>query len=315
MVSNNDVNMSVVIPVFNEGESIPHLAKSLKFVLDSPKTNYEIIFVDDGSTDNSFALLKSFHEDDEHIKIIKFRRNFGQTAALSAGFEYAKGEIIITMDADLQNDPEDIPLLLKKINEGYDVVSGWRADRKDPLTKKISSKFSNWLARKLTGIDIHDFGCTFKAYKRECIDDLELYGEVHRYIPALVAWKGFKVGETKVKHHPRKYGKTKYNIWRLLKGFLDLINIKFWTQYSTRPLHFFGILGIIQFLVGFLIGVYLTILKLFFGHSLADRPLLLLSTLLIILGIQFVTFGFLSEILIRVYYEKRKSYAIDRVME
>lgn len=315
MVSNNDVNMSVVIPVFNEGESIPHLAKSLKFVLDSPKTNYEIIFVDDGSTDNSFALLKSFHEDDEHIKIIKFRRNFGQTAALSAGFEYAKGEIIITMDADLQNDPEDIPLLLKKINEGYDVVSGWRADRKDSLTKKISSKFSNWLARKLTGIDIHDFGCTFKAYKRECIDDLELYGEVHRYIPALVAWKGFKVGETKVNHHPRKYGKTKYNIWRLLKGFLDLINIKFWTQYSTRPLHFFGILGIIQFLVGFLIGLYLTILKLFFGHSLADRPLLLLSTLLIILGIQFVTFGFLSEILIRVYYEKRKSYAIDRVME
>ncbi|MFQ6135784.1 MAG: glycosyltransferase family 2 protein [Candidatus Hydrothermarchaeales archaeon] len=306
--------LSVIIPVLNEEENLVELYPKLKGVLDGLNRMYEIIFIDDGSTDNTFATLEKIHEKDKNVKVIRFRKNFGQTAAISAGFNYAKGGIIVTMDGDLQNDPGDIPLLLRNIEEGYDVVNGWRIDRKDPLLKKIPSRFSNWLARYLTKVEIHDFGCTLKAYRRGAVEKIELYGEMHRYIPALLSWRGFKITEIKVSHHPRRHGETKYGNWRLVKGFLDLINLKFWTQYSTRPLHFFGVLGLVQFIVGFLIGVYLSVIRLFFGVSIADRPLLLLAVLLVILGVQFITFGFLSEIVVRIYYDKmgRKSFEIER---
>jgi len=307
--------ISIVIPTFNEEKSIPEFYYELKLVLDNLERPYEIIFVDDASTDNSFDLMEDIYERDETIRIIKFRKNFGQSSAILAGFDHADGDIIITMDADLQNDPKDIPKLLDKINEGYDVVSGWRADRKDPfLSKKLPSKLSNWLARKLTGVDIHDFGCTLKAYRRKALSGLELYGEMHRYIPALLSRKGFRVSEVKVEHHPRKFGESKYGLSRLLHGFLDLINIKFWSQYSTRPLHFFGILGILQLFFGFLIGTYLLVVRFLYNMGIADRPLLLLAILLIILGIQFITFGFLSEIMVKLYYTGRRSYEIERYM-
>jgi glycosyltransferase involved in cell wall biosynthesis len=305
--------LSVVVPLFNEEESIPTLYEKLIDNLNNIGKNYEILFVDDGSTDKTYEIINKINQKDRRVKTVKFRRNFGQTAAISAGFDYAKGEVIVTIDGDLQNDPKDIPYLLEKLSEGYDVISGWRFDRKDSLPKRIPSRISNFLHKKLTGLNIHDSGCTLKAYKSEAVKNLELYGEIHRFIPALLAWRGFKVGEIKVKHLPRKYGKTKYGTWRLVNGFLDLINLKFWTQYSSRPLHFFGPLGLAQLLVGTLAGLYLVILKFFFGQSLANRPLLLAAVLLVILGVQFITFGFLGEILIKVYYSSvsRKSYEVE----
>ncbi|MHA2215346.1 MAG: glycosyltransferase family 2 protein [Candidatus Hodarchaeales archaeon] len=294
--------LSIVIPLYNEEESIHSLYEKLKDNLRKIGKSYEIIFIDDGSTDRTFEAIKNIRKKDRNTEVISFRKNFGQTAAIKAGFDNAKGEIIVTMDGDLQNDPGDIEKLLKKVEEGYEVVSGWRHNRKDPILKKIPSKISNWLNNKLSGLDIHDSGCTLKAYKKEATEDLELYGEIHRYIPAILDWRGFKVGEVKVRHHPRKYGKTKYGQWRLVKGFLDLVNLKFWTQYSSRPLHFFGPIGLLQLLLGFFIGLYLSILRLFFGQSLANRPLLFAAILLMLLGVQFITFGFLSEIMIKVYF-------------
>jgi hypothetical protein len=221
------------------------------------------------------------------------------------------------MDADLQNDPDDIPRLIKKLNEGYDVISGWRCNRKDPLLKKISSSFANSLRRVLTGERIHDSGCSLKAYRKKCIDDLDLYGEMHRFVPALLMWRGFKIGEIKVKHHKRVYGKTKYGIKRLAKGFLDLLIVKFWMQYSARPIHLFGGIGSFSFIIGFIIGLYLSIRKLFSGIQLSNRPLLLLSMLLIMLGVQLFVFGILADIMVKVYYEIRnkKNYKIEKILE
>ncbi|MEA1924438.1 MAG: glycosyltransferase family 2 protein [Candidatus Altiarchaeota archaeon] len=310
------LELSVVVPVYNEEESIQPLYDELKPVLDKLGKEYEIVFIDDGSTDQSFHELEKLHQRDGRVKVIKFRRNFGQTPAISAGFRNSLGDVIVTLDADLQNDPRDIPRLLDKLGERFDVVSGWRRDRQDPLlTKKIPSRISNNLAKKLTGVDINDFGCTLKAYRRNALEGIELYGETHRYIPALVAWKGFRVGELVVKHHKRMRGETKYNINRLLKGFLDLVNIKFWARYSTRPLHFFGTLGVLMSFLGFLIDAYLVCLKIFENQSIGDRPLLILGVLLIIVGIQFITFGFLSEILTRVYYSNKHVYEIEETLK
>ena len=312
------LEVSVVIPIYNEEGNIRELYTKLNDVLSIITENYEVIFVDDGSTDNSFNILKEINTENKNVVVVKFRRNFGQTAALSAGFDHFKGDVIITMDGDLQNDPEDIALLLTKINEGYDIVSGWRVDRKDPFfTQKLPSKFSNWLASKLTGVKLHDFGCTFKAYRREVVENINLYGEMHRYIPALASQMGVSIAEVKVRHHPRQHGKSKYGITRLIRGMLDLITVKFLLSYSMRPLQLFGIPGIISLFIGFVIGAYLTVGKLFFGMSLADRPLLLLAVLLMFLGVQFVTMGLLGEIITRTYYEiqGKPIYAVKEIIE
>ncbi len=313
------MDISVVIPVYNEEKNIQPLYNKLKPVMDSLNKEYEIVFVDDGCIDKTFQTLERLHRKDERVRVIKFRKNFGQTAALGSGFEHSRGKVVISMDGDLQNDPQDIPKVLKRLEEGYDVVSGWRYERKDSfLTKILPSKFSNWLAMKLTGLNIHDFGCSLKAYTADSLRGIKLYGEMHRYIPALVAMNGFKVTEVKVKHHPRKYGETKYGLMRLLKGFLDLLYIKFWSDYSTRPLHFFGLLGVILVLLGSFIGFYKVMISfLYFGLPLIAGPLLLLSVLVIIIGLQFITFGFLVEIQVRIYYdlsEDRKS-KIEGILE
>lgn len=308
------MDISIIIPVYNEEKNIPILHKKLKDVLTRLNKSYEIIYVDDGSTDSSFSVLKKIADRDETVTIIKLRKNFGQTSALDAGFKNSTGSIIITIDADLQNDPEDIPKLIEKLEEGFDVVSGWRYKRKDPFSKKIFSRISNYLRRKLTREIIHDSGCTLKAYKRICIKDLDLYGEMHRYIPTLLRWKGFKITEIKVKHYPRKYGKTKYNYKRLIRGLLDLLSAKFWLDYSTRPLHFFGTIGLLLILIGTILailnmGYYLFILKKLFSVG----PILLLSSLFILTGIQFLLFGFLADIEIKTYYSSEKTYNIEKI--
>jgi glycosyltransferase involved in cell wall biosynthesis len=304
---------SIIIPVYNETENIIPLYERLVPVLNDLSHNSEVIFIDDGSTDDTVEQIKKVIEKDSRFRCLRLRKNFGQTPAINAGFDNAKGSIVIAMDGDLQNDPADIPRLIEKINEGYDVVSGWRYDRKDPgITKKIPSKISNKLACQLSGLNLHDYGCTLKAYRKSALKDVQLYGEMHRYIPAVLHWQGFKVAEIKVTHHPREKGKTKYGAGRLLKGLFDLINFKFWSGYSTRPLHFFGGLGILSFLIGFIIGLYLVFLKYLYNISLSERPLLLLGVLFIILGVQLIMFGFMGEMIIRVYYgrDDRKTYSI-----
>jgi len=313
----NKMDLSIVIPAYNEEKNIEPLYNELKEVLHSLNKEYEIIFIDDGSSDATFENIRKLHDKDKKVKIIKLRRNFGQTSAMDAGFKAASGKIIIAMDADLQNDPKDIPKLLNKINESYDVVCGWRKKRKDPLTKHITSRIANILRRLIINDKIHDSGCTLKAYKKECFEDLDLYGEMHRFIPALLKWKGFKITEIIVNHRARKFGKTKYSITRVLKGFLDMLVVKFWMQYSARPVHLFGGLGILFGFVGFVIALYLTILKLFYNIPIGNRPLLFLAGLLIIIGVQFVIFGFLADIMIKIYYskEKIKPYKIEKIIE
>lgn len=316
MASFAGMDLSIVIPVYNEQENVSLLYQRNKQVLDKVRRDYEIIFVDDGSTDNTFRELQKIHAKDKKVKIIKFRGNFGQTAALDAGFKLAKGDIIVAMDGDLQNDPADIPRLLEKMQEGHDVVSGWRYPRKDPLMKHILSRCADKLRRFITGERIHDSGCTLKAYRKECFENLDLYGEMHRFIPALLLWKGFKIAEIKVQHHPRKYGRTNYNVLRLVKGFLDLLVVKFWMQYSARPIHLFGGLGLLLTLLGFLAGVYLSYQRLFLMIPIGGRPLLLLAVLLIILGVQCIIFGLITDILIKIYFgEGNRAYTIEKVLE
>ena len=306
--------ISVVIPAYNEEENIPMLYEKLKKVLDNLGEDYEIIFVDDGSTDRTYEVLKEIAQKDKKVKVIRFRRNFGQTAAMYAGFEHAKGDIIITMDADLQNDPEDIPRLLEKMKEGYDIVSGWRKDRKDPfLSRKLPSMIANWIISKVTGVHLHDYGCTLKAYKADIAKQYRLYGDMHRFLPALAKRFGAKITEIPVKHHPRLYGKSKYGIGRTIRVILDIFLVKFLNEYITRPLYVFGGIGLILFSVGFLIELYLTVLKLFFGQDIGHRPLLILGVLLILSGIQLISTGIIAELIVRTYYESKgeKPYIIQ----
>jgi len=309
--------ISVVIPFYNEEANIEPLYEQLTGVSGSSNYDFEIIFVDDGSTDKTYENMLNIREKDERVRLIKFRKNFGQSAALKAGFDHAKGDIVISMDGDLQNDPADIPVLLEMIeNEDYDVVCGWRADRKDTFSKKAFSKVANFIRRNITGDFIHDSGCTFRAYRNECVKDLDLYGETHRYIPAMLLWKGYRIGEVKVKHHQRKYGITKYNWRRIAKGFLDLIVISFWQRYSVRPIHVFGGLGLLLSVSGSLLGGYMGIERLFFSRALSDRPLFLLAVLMVIIGMQFVVSGILADIMIKVYYgqNERKNYLIEKIV-
>ncbi len=309
--------ISIVIPFFNEEQNIEPMYEHLSSVLTSLTHDFEIIFVDDGSTDNTFKNMLKIREKDAKVRIIKFRKNFGQSAALKAGFDHAEGDVVISMDGDLQNDPTDIPVLLEKIeNEDYDVVCGWRADREDPLSKKILSKIANLIRRNLTSELVHDSGCTFRAYRNGCVKNLDLYGELHRYIPAMLQWKGYKIGEVKVKHHPRKYGTTKYGLKRVIKGFLDLIVITFWQKYSVRPIHVFGGLGLLLSASGIVAGGYMGIQRLFFGGSLANRPMFMLAILMIIIGVQFVVSGLLADIMLKVYYcqNGRRNYLTEKVI-
>ncbi|NPB06474.1 MAG: glycosyltransferase family 2 protein [Aquificae bacterium] len=309
--------ISVVIPAYNEEENVPLLYEKLKKVLDALGEEYEIIFVDDGSTDRTPEILKKLAEKDPRVKVIRFRRNYGQTAALQAGFEYAKGDVVITMDADLQNDPEDIPRLLEKLNEGYDIVSGWRKDRKDPfLSRKLPSAIANWIISKVTGVKLHDYGCTLKAYRSDITKRYRLYGDMHRFLPALAKRFGAKIAELPVKHHPRIYGKSKYGIDRTLRVILDIFLVKFLNEYITRPLYLFGGLGFLLFFIGFLLGLYLTFVKLVLGQDIGHRPLLILSVLLILSGIQLVSTGLIAELIVRTYYESKgeKPYVIEETI-
>jgi glycosyltransferase involved in cell wall biosynthesis len=310
-------DLSIVVPCYNEGKNVYLLFARIKKTLTQLRKSYEIIYVDDGSSDDTYAYLDKIKQlDPDHVVVVKFRKNFGQTAAFDAGFKQAKGKIIVTLDADLQNDPADIPLLLKKMDEGYDVVSGWRWQRQDPSGKKIASKLANRLRKSITKETIHDSGCSLKAYKRECFDDLTLYGEMHRYIPAILMWRGFKIGEVKVSHHERQFGKTKYSAARIFKGFMDLIVVKFWMQYSSRPMHLFGGIGLISSFLGFIIGLYLAFLKIVYHAGIGNRPLFMLSILLIIMGVQFILFGILGDIQVKNYYDQKKerNYAIEKVL-
>lgn len=310
--------ISVIVPTYNEEGNLEELHSKLSGILPSITESYEIIFVDDGSTDNSFKILKEINKEDNNVKVVRLRRNFGKSAALKAGFDYSKGDTVIMIDADLQDDPEEIPLLLRKMNEGYDMVNGWRADRKDPFfTKKLPSRVFNCLASKVTGVKINDFGCGFKAFRREVIENIDLYSEMHRYIPALASWAGISIAEVKVKHHPRQHGKSKYGIARLMRGMFDLITAKFLLSYSARPLQLFGIPGVISFATGFVVGAYLTVEKYTGDKALADRPLLLLAVLLMFVGVQFIVMGLLGEINARIYYEVKgkPTYAVREIIE
>lgn len=309
-----DFFLSIVIPAYNEAESFKELYEKIKNAIAPLNCRYEIIIVDDGSTDNSMKVLKEIRAHDNRVKIISFRRNYGKSAALSIGFEKAKGDIIITLDADLQDDPAEIPNLINEIKNGKDMVSGWKKKRYDPITKTIPSKFFNFVTSKLTGIPLHDFNCGLKAYRKEVVKEIELYGELHRYIPVLAHWKGFSVGEIVVQHHPRKYGRTKFGVGRFWKGFLDLLTILFTTRYLQRPLHLFGFWGLIFALAGFIIDFYLVI-EWFLGlTALSQRPLFLAGVLLIIIGVQFISIGLIGEMITKTR-ETKEVYSIKEIVK
>lgn len=310
-------DISVVIPVFNERENLRPLFEGIREVLNDMGRTWELLFVDDGSTDGSYAVQQDIALLDGHVRVVRLRRNFGQTAAMSAGFDHAQGEIIITMDGDLQNDPTDIPMLVETLETGYDIVSGWRKGRKDPLiSKRFPSFISNKVASWVTGVKLHDYGCTLKAYRKEILDEIHLYGELHRFIPALAGAIGARVGEVEVKHHARTNGKSKYGVGRLLRGFLDILSLKLLISYSTRPMQIFGGLGMLSILMGILSAGATVFMKLAIGTNMTGNPLLYLTILAVLVGIQFITMGFLGEINIRTYHEsvKKPIYVIRDVI-
>ncbi|MFA6572347.1 MAG: glycosyltransferase family 2 protein, partial [Bacteroidota bacterium] len=297
--------VSVVIPLLNEEESLPELALQLEDELNKIVRNrWEVIFIDDGSTDGSYSVLKSIRQRNNRFHAIRFRRNFGKSAALNAGFSAAKGSIVITMDADLQDDPAEIANLIARIKEGYDLVSGWKKVRKDPITKTIPSKFFNFVTSVFSGVKLHDFNCGLKAYKRDVIKTVQIYGEMHRYIPAIAFKEGFKVTEIPVKHHSRRYGKSKFGLTRFIKGFLDLLTFIFLARYIKRPLHFFGSIGSIFVVAGLATDLYLSV-EWFLGRTaLSNRPLALFGVALIIVGVQLISMGLLGELIVKNSYEK-----------
>jgi glycosyltransferase involved in cell wall biosynthesis len=310
------MTLSVVIPVYNEEENVRLLHEQLKRVLDTLNTEYEIILVDDGSSDRTLSLLEEIQRQDTNVMVLSLRRNFGQTAAFAAGFDFAQGDVVVTMDGDLQNDPSDIPKLIELIKDN-DLVSGWRKKRQDPfLSRRLPSILANWLISNVTGVKLHDYGCSLKAYRREVIKNLKLYGEMHRFIPAVASWYGVRIAEVETTHHPRLHGKSKYGISRTVKVVLDLITVKFLQSFSTKPIQFFGPVGVLSGFLGFFILFYLTFDKLFFGHDIGGRPLLLLGALLIIVGIQLIGMGLLGEMLVRVYHESQRKpiYVIKKIL-
>src|ERR1700719_2051079 len=318
MRSDTPIHYSLVVPFFNEQENIPTLYMKLTEVMDSIGEPYEMVFVDDGSKDNTYKVLAEIYEHDRRVNVVRLRRNFGQTAALKAGFDFARGEVVISMDGDLQHDPEEIPRFLEKIEEGYDLVSGWRHARRDHwLMRQIPSRAANWMMAKLSGVELHDFGTTFKAYRREIIQEIQLYGELHRFIPALASTTGAKIAEVPIENLQRKSGKSNYGIGSTIRVFLDLLMVKFLLDYSTRPLQFFGLLGMAGSGLGLLIGSFLVFDK-FYNHTnlmQTHGPLMLMGVALFVSGVQFFSMGLLGEIIARTYYESQNKpiYALREV--
>ena len=307
------MNISVVIPLLNEAESLLELSVWISRVMKEHGLSYEIIFIDDGSRDTSWEVISRLSEENPGVKGIKFRRNYGKAAALNLGFAEARGEVVITMDADLQDSPDEIPDLYRMIKEeGYDLVSGWKKKRRDPLSKTIPTRFFNWSTRRMSGIRLHDFNCGLKAYRNAVIKSIEVYGEMHRYIPVIAKWAGFiKIGEKVVHHQKRKYGKTKYGADRFLKGYLDLVTISFSSRFGKRPMHFFGLLGSLLFLAGLVIAGYLAYERIFYeGYNMTERPLFYFGLLAMILGTQLFVAGFLGELISRSSHN-RDSYLVE----
>lgn len=312
------LDLSVVVPIYNEVDSIPQLLDAIQTSLLETGLSYEIICVDDGSSDRSAELLKEKAQTIPELRAILLRRNYGQTPAMAAGFHYARGQVIVTLDGDLQNDPVDIPRLLAKLDEGYDLVSGWREKRQDAaLTRLLPSKIANWLIGKITGVKIHDYGCSLKAYRSELLADMNLYGELHRFLPALAFIEGARITEMPVGHHARRYGESKYGLGRTFRVAMDLLTVFFMKKFLTRPMHIFGYVGLLSWMAGFLLGLYLTFAKFALGERLEGRPLLILAVVLLLTGIQLFSIGLLGELLMRTYHESqgRPIYRVREIAE
>jgi glycosyltransferase involved in cell wall biosynthesis len=312
------LGISVVVPVYNEEESLLPLYEALRSALDRTGRSFEIIFVDDGSRDGSFTVLQALHERDSHVRAIRFRRNFGKTPALVAGFTHARGEIVFTMDADLQDDPTEIPQFLAKLDEGYDLVSGWKYPRHDPITKTLPSFFFNRMVGLTTGVKLHDMNCGFKAYRHEILDDIKLYGELHRFVPVLAHQRGFRVTEVKVRHHKRKYGKSKFGARRFMRGFLDLLMVLFLMTYLRTPLRLFGLIGIISTLAGLAVDLYVVAdryLPIGSGEPIHNRPLLFVGIMLLIFGVSFILTGLQSEMIRHFAYRPEDEYSVRQVLD
>ncbi|MTJ07787.1 glycosyltransferase family 2 protein [Anabaena sp. UHCC 0204] len=310
-------DVSVVVPIKDEVESLPLLLEAISSTLTANELSYEIICVDDGSSDGSAEFLKEQAQIRTDLKAVILRRNYGQTAAMSAGFNYATAKVIVTLDADLQNDPADIPMLLAKLEEGYDLVSGWRQNRQDgAVNRLLPSKIANWLIRGATSVYIHDYGCSLKAYRAELVADMNLYGELHRFLPALAYIEGARITEIPVSHHARRFGQSKYGISRTFRVLMDLLTILFMKKFLTRPMHVFGLLGLISMVSGLGIAIYLTFLKLVWAEMIGNRPLLILAVLLLVTGVQLFCFGLLAELLMRTYHESqgRPIYRVREVV-
>lgn len=307
-----ELDLSIVVPLLNEEDSLRELTERVMAEFDKGGWNAEILFIDDGSTDDSFAVIEDLAASDPRVRAIQFRNNFGKAAALDAGFLEARGKIVITMDADLQDDPSEIPRLIARLDEGYDVVSGWKKVRHDPLTKRLPSKLFNSVTSAFTGIKIHDFNCGLKAYRRPVVKEIRLYGELHRYIPALAGWRGFRITELEVTHHARKHGRSKYGARRFMHGFLDLLTVMLLTKFTVKPLHLFGVVGSIMGIIGGLISLYMVTLKIRFGDIQGRVPLLSFAVLLIIMGMQFLSTGLLAEMIASNRAGKESHYSVER---
>ncbi|MDP8236392.1 MAG: glycosyltransferase family 2 protein [Candidatus Erginobacter occultus] len=310
-----DLELSVLVPLFDEEENLRPLFAKIEEVLSGLGITWEAIFVDDGSTDGSFEVLRDLRTLEPRIRVFRLRRNFGKSAALDTGFKAVRGRRVIIMDADLQDDPAEIPVLLKKIDEGYDLVTGWRADRHDRLVKKYTSRLYNLVTSTLTGIRLHDFNCGLKAFRREVIENISLYGELHRYIPPLAHWKGYRVTEIRVRHHRRAFGKSKFGAYRFFAGFMDLLTVMFMTRYSKKPLHLFGGAGLILFLAGLVINGYLVMLNLLGKDFLRVRPLMFLGVLLMLVGFQLLSTGLLAELMTMSIHRKKEERVVREVLE
>ncbi|HEU5103178.1 MAG TPA: glycosyltransferase family 2 protein [Roseiflexaceae bacterium] len=307
--------LSVVIPIHDEEESIPYLYQRLTTVLSEMGYTYELIAVDDGSQDRSFALLRDLARNDRRLRVVRLRRNFGQTAGFAAGFERARGQVVVTIDADLQNDPADIPALLEKLSQGYDVVSGWRKNRQDAYwSRLLPSMIANRLISAVTGLRLHDYGCSLKLYRREVVRDLQLYGEMHRFLPAIASWQGVAVAEMPVRHEARKFGRSKYGISRTFRVILDLLTVRFLLDYANRPMHVFGSIGLVLGLLGALILGYLGFVRLVLLDPIGGRPVIYLGVLLTVLAVQFISLGLVGELIIRMSHGSQRG-AIYRVRE